>query len=95
MARAANMALPAPKRLKRVRPCKSGSRYRQLWRVVDGAVRDTIKMHPEYFTKPASRQMRESIIKRVVGALNGYTEQSVRGRSGNEQRTIIAGGTGG
>lgn len=55
--------------------------YRQLWRLVDGAVRDTFANHPEYLTQAGNRSARHSIIKRVVGTLHGYATQVARGRS--------------
>lgn len=59
--------------------------YRQLWRIVDGAVTDAFTSHPDYLS---SRQLatvaRRSVVKRVVGAIDGYVEQSTRGRSGAE-----------
>lgn len=55
--------------------------YRQLWKLVGGAVRDTFACHPEYLT-PAGRTAAErSIVKRVTGSLHGYATQVARGRS--------------
>lgn len=55
--------------------------YRQTWRLVAGAVRDTFANHPEYLT-PAGRNAAErSITKRVTGTLHGYAAQVARGRS--------------
>ena len=49
---------------------KDSPAYRELWRVVDGAVADAFNMHPEYLSAQASpRVVRRSINKRVVGAL--------------------------
>lgn len=56
--------------------------YRQLWRVVDGAITDCVIHHPEYFRDTGMIAVRQSIIKRVVGSLLGYAKQ--RGRSGEE-----------
>jgi hypothetical protein len=64
------------------RPPKPGRHYRQLWRIVDGAVRDTLLQHPDYVTPKGKRSLRMSINKRVTGAVLGYAEQSARGRSG-------------
>lgn len=55
--------------------------YRQLWRVVDGAVRDTFANHPEYLTDKGRRDAQLSIVKRVAGSLHGYAAQVARGRS--------------
>lgn len=58
--------------------------YRQVWRVVDGAVGLALDAHPEYIRPGKSeRTVRNSIVKRVVGALVGYAEQSAWVRSGS------------
>lgn len=56
--------------------------YRQLWRIVDGAVADALRHHEDYLTQKGKRSARRSITKRVTGAVLGYAEQSARGRSG-------------
>ena len=56
--------------------------YRQLWRIVDGAVEDALRHHEDYLTQKGKRSARRSITKRVTGAVMGYVEQSTRGRSG-------------
>jgi hypothetical protein len=69
---------------KRIKPLKNAPFYRQVWRIVDGAVADAMKCHPEYFTGSGTRNARSSIVKRVVGAINGYVDQwSAEGRSTN------------
>lgn len=55
--------------------------YRQLQRIVDGAVRDAFAMHPEYLTRSGRKFARGSITKRVAGSILGYAEQSAQGRS--------------
>ena len=69
-------------KLRRHKPLHPGSDYRRVWRLVDGAVRDTILQHPDYLTDEGKRYLRASINKRVAGAVMGYAEQSVWGRSG-------------
>lgn len=55
--------------------------YDQIWRIVDGAVRDTYRTHPEYLKGYHSeRIIRTSIVKRVTGTLMGYGAQSPQGR---------------
>lgn len=56
--------------------------YGKLWRIVDGAVRDTFAMHPEYLAD-ARREavVRQSLNKRVVGTLWGFVSQETEGRS--------------
>lgn len=72
---------------RRLKPQKSDPAYRQLWRVVDGAVADAFAMHPEYLTTPGFKYARNSVVKRVVGNIMGYAGQvSAQGRSGSVQR---------
>ena len=58
--------------------------YRQIWRVVDGTVDLALSAHPEYLN-PGKRvsTIRNSIVKRVVGALHGYSVQTGWTRSGS------------
>lgn len=59
---------------RRLRPVRIGDPvYRQVWRIVDGAVRDAFGTHPGY-VPPGLRErtVRHSIVKRVTGALLGY-----------------------
>lgn len=66
---------------------KHGYNYVQLWKIIDGAVFDALKMHPEYLTDRGHRNARLSIVKRVTGAVLGYaTEVSplAKGRSGEK-----------
>jgi hypothetical protein len=56
--------------------------YRQIWRIVDGAVFDALYTHQEYLTEKGRQSARSSIVKRVTGSVVGYVEQSTRGRSG-------------
>ena len=69
-------------RLHKNRHAGKSDAYRQLWRVVDGAVFDALYTHPDYLTEKGRRSARTSINKRVVGAIMGFAEQSARGRSG-------------
>ena len=80
-------------RAPRLQPEKAGDPdYRQIWRVVDGAVRATFEAHPEYLAPKASvRTVRNSIVKRVTGAIHGYAEQSAWGRSGSSPAAERAG----
>lgn len=69
--------------------------YRQLWRLVDGAVRDTFANHPGYLTDAGKMSAMNSIVKRVVGTLHGYGTQVPRGRSAvTEDVTAAADETG-
>lgn len=55
--------------------------YRQLWWIVDGAVRDAFANHPDYLTERGRMNAGKSVTKRVVGSLHGYAAQVARGRS--------------
>lgn len=54
---------------------------RQLWRIVEGAVRDAFNCHPDYLTKRGEQaaNARRSVTKRVVRSLSGFVEQSTEG----------------
>ena len=77
----------------RLRPEKPGTpTYRQVWRLVDGAVHEALKVHPEYLAPSVkARTVRNSITKRVVGAITGYAEQSAWVRSGSSPADETAG----
>ncbi len=47
-------------------------RRRQLWRVVDGAVAEVFRAHPDYLTRRGSKMARTAFVKRIVGELMGY-----------------------
>ena len=73
---------PPTRRQRRVAPIKCPDReYRQIWRLVDGAVRDALETHPEYLTAQGHHNARGSIVKRVAGAIYGHAAQAARGRS--------------
>lgn len=55
--------------------------YSELWRIVDGAVADAFKCHPDYLTPKGHRSARTSVTKRVTGTVLGFAEQSARGRA--------------
>ena len=66
---------PKKKRRYRLKPEKKPSTdYTQLWRVIDGAVRDAIEHHPDYLSDKGRQyaSARRSIVKRAVGAVLGY-----------------------
>jgi hypothetical protein len=72
--------------MNRLEPRKLGASptYRQIWRVVDGAVDLALSAHPEYIAPGKNpRTVRNSIVKRVVGAILSYSEQSGWVRSGS------------
>jgi hypothetical protein len=57
--------------------------YSELWRIVDGAVADAFNMHPDYIARGArGLTVRNSINKRVVGAVLGYASQGMGSRRG-------------
>lgn len=57
---------------------KDARAYKQLWRVVDGAVADAFAMHPDYLTAKGLRSAQLSVTKRVTGAVIGFAEQSAK-----------------
>jgi hypothetical protein len=63
------MPLPA------TQPPKGDSAYRQLWEIVDRAVRDAFDRHPEYLTDAGRQAAVQSVNKRVVGAVIGHLAQ--------------------
>lgn len=72
--------------MNRLEPRKLGANptYRQIWRVVDGAVDLALSAHPEYIAPGKNpRTVRNSIVKRVVGAIVGYQTQKEAG--GNDE----------
>lgn len=73
----------------KVPPQKTKSLYRKIWRLADGAVMDTLRAHPEYFTERGRGKIaRMSIVKRVTGSVMGFAEQSAKGRSDESRRLI-------
>lgn len=55
--------------------------YQQLWRVVDGAVTDCFKNHPDYLTWKGRRSAQGSLVKRVTGTVLSFAvQQTARGR---------------
>lgn len=75
------MKQPKPRRRQYTCMSERSQAYRQLWRIVDGAVFDALYTHQDYLTDKGRMSARESIVKRVTGAVLGYAEQSVEGRS--------------
>lgn len=73
--------------MKRLRPVKQPTRaYKQLWRVVDGAVADCISKHPEYLSPKVNvSAVRGSITKRVTGSVLGYAVQTAKSRSSGSE----------
>lgn len=61
-------------------PAFRSSAYAELWGVVDGAVVDAFKNHPDYLTAKGQRNARTSVVKRVCGTVLSFAEQSARGR---------------
>ena len=64
---------------------KKSRAYRQMWRLVDGCVLDTFRLHPDYLTPIGMSSVRMSLVKRITGQVMSYVEghkPSTRGRSG-------------
>lgn len=59
---------------------RSGA-YAELWGVVDGAVVDAFKNHPDYLTVKGRASARKSVVKRVTGTVLSFAAQyAARGR---------------
>lgn len=61
-------------------PQKTKALYKAIWKLADGAVMDTVRHHPEYFTdKGKTKVARMSTVKRITGLLTSFVEQSTEG----------------
>ncbi len=78
-------------RPRRIPPVRQGDAYAQLWRLVDGAVADTLGQHPEWVVPGCERRLRRSTTKRVTGQVLAWARERARaqgspageGRSGD------------
>lgn len=50
--------------------------HQRLWRMVEGAVVDTFKSHPDYLTAKGAHSVVPSVTKRVVGTLVGHAKEA-------------------
>lgn len=58
--------------------------HARLWRMVEGAVIDALKSHPDYFTPKGNKNAARSVTKRVVGQIVGQAKEALRrGRLGD------------
>ena len=65
---------------------------RQLWRLVDGAVRSAFAAHPDYLAnKRMEKTVRNSIVKRVTGTIIGYVEEVANSSARTRSESISAG----
>lgn len=62
--------------------------YSELWTIVDGAVSDAFKMHPDYLAPKRRRAAQNSVTKRVVGAVFGFANQSFAGQLAKGRRSV-------
>ena len=75
------------KKFKKTLPAKEGVVYRQVWRLVDGAIRETFAAHQDYLPNGKSeKRIRNSLSKRIVGKFMGYISQVPRGSSETDDR---------
>lgn len=49
-----------------------------LWNLVEGAVADAFRAHPDFLTNKGRSTVVRSVTKRVVGQLVGYAKQTLR-----------------
>lgn len=75
-----------PKRRRTKPPQEYAAFERKLWRMVEGAVADVLRFHPDYVTKKGHVNITSSIGKRVVGTLRGYVENLDVGSPGREAK---------
>ena len=61
----------AAKKRRRVRPPKDDPIYRALWKLVDDALAETFRAHPNYLSEAGRTAAHVSILKRVVGKVTG------------------------
>lgn len=54
--------------------------HRKLWRMVEGAVYDALRAHPDYLTDRGAKLAASSITKRVVGQLVGHAIEARKRR---------------
>lgn len=73
-----------PRQRRRLRCPKPDRSYSRLWRIVDGAVADAFNQHPEYLKGARRSVVRNSITKRVTGAVMGFASEQAKGRSGSQ-----------
>lgn len=66
--------------MRKLKPVKPDSSYRRVWRIVDGVIRDCIAMHPDYIAPKDIRRVRESIAKRVTGAVLAYQAEAEKAK---------------
>lgn len=57
------------------------SPYAQLWRVVEGSVKDAFNRHPDYLTPKGRKSASVSITKRVTGTVLSFAVQAARSQS--------------
>lgn len=50
--------------------------HARLWRLVEGAVVDAFRSHPDFLTVSGHRSAVQSVTKRVVGQLVGHAKQA-------------------
>lgn len=98
---AASRSRPLKQRLLRC-PKPEIRAYADLWPVVSGAIHDALKCHPDYVRSGRRATARNSIAKRVVGAVLAYATQSfaaqaARGRSVRKTAAdqVLSGSSGG
>lgn len=64
--------------------------HQRLWRLVEGAVTDAFRSHPDYLTDRGTRLAVESVTKHVVGNLVGHAMQTREGgRSGGSCGAVL------
>lgn len=68
-------------RPRRIRPVRRGDAYGQLWRLVDGALADTLAQHPEWVVQGYEQRLRRSAAKRITGQILAWARERARAES--------------
>ncbi|MCW1920847.1 hypothetical protein NX862_18975 [Rhodobacter sp. KR11] len=69
-----------PRRLSRRHPAfVRYEDHQKLWALVEGAVADALRTHPDYLTARGAQLAAGSITKRVVGQLVGHAKETLAG----------------
>lgn len=83
----ASMKAHHSRRLKMV-GVEANSERSRIFRIIDGAMIDMVKQHPDYLTSKGYRAARMSAVKRILGGLLGYVKETRKSlaRTGSGKR---------
>lgn len=55
---------------------KNSKKYQDMWRLIDGVIRDTFSRHQDYLTVKGQGSARGSLVKRLAPVLNSFIAQA-------------------